>query len=363
MRKLRFKIRNSKRGDILYYGIGDKFISSGKIDSKVNRNIIIGLFNNGKLDEKLGIKSIDIVPTVTELLKEVMTSKYKTLKHKTMLAYNITCNSKIIPYFKDMRVNEVKPIDIKRFQDSIVDKGLKKQTIVLTRVLLKEVFSLAIINEWITMNPIKMVDMPKIKSIKKKMKPFTLDEIDLILKSSRLVLRNFLGISFFTGIRSGELLALKWEDIDFSTDTISINKTIASGVINSPKTASSERDIEMLPKVKEFLKSQQLETGLKNTFVFLTRSNSYYSNNSFFYIGYQSVLKKLNIEKRALHNTRHTFASIMLNNKIDSHWVSNTLGHDNLDITLKVYAHYMPKKDKMSIKFLEKRYKNGTHIE
>jgi hypothetical protein len=53
----------------------------------------------------------------------------------------------------------------------------------------------------------------------------------------------------------------------------------------------------------------------------------------------------------------------MLNTGIDPMWVSNTLGHENLDITLRVYAHFMPKKEKMVIGFLEKRYKNGTsHI-
>jgi len=358
MRKLRLKNRKG----ILYFGIGNNLKSSRLPYTNINKNIIVGKFKSGKLDAELGIASADNVPKVVELLKEVMSSKNKVLKHKTMLAYQVTCDSKIIPYFRDKLVTEIKPIDIKKFQDSIIDKGLGKQTIVFARVLLKEVFSIAIINEWITLNPIKMVDMPKIKTVKKKMKPFTLDEIDLILENSRDVLRNFLGISFFTGMRSGELLALKWEDVDFVTDTISINKTIAEGTINSPKTNSSIRDIEMLPMVKQYLKSQQLITGLRNTFVFLSRSNNHYSNNSFFYIEYQKVLKKLNIEKRALHNTRHTFASMMLNNGIESMWVSNTLGHDNLDVTLKIYTHYMPKKEKMTISFLEKRYKNGTRI-
>ena len=357
MKKLKFKCRNG----YLHYGIGEKWKSSGLKYTNINKNIITSKFKNGLLDASLNMETANKIPTVEELLKEVMNSKYKVLKHKTMLAYDVTCRSKIIPYFKNKRVHEIKPIDIKKFQDSIVDMGLQKQTIIFSRVLLKEVFALAILNEWIVINPIKMVDMPKIKAVKKKMKPFTLDEIDSILDNSRLALKNFLGISFFTGMRSGELLALKWKDVDFDTDTISINKTIAGGIINSPKTKSSERDIEMLVKARDFFKSQRLVTGLKNTFVFLNNKQTYYSCNSFFYLDYQKVLKLLKIEKQTLHNTRHTFASIMLSNKIDPHWVSNTLGHENLNITLRVYAHYMPRKDKMSMEFLEKRYKNGTN--
>ncbi|MFA5461867.1 MAG: tyrosine-type recombinase/integrase [Sulfurimonas sp.] len=356
MKKLRFKNRNG----ILYFGIDGYFKSSKLKYTNINKNIIIGKFKDGRLDEELGIAHIDNIPTVNQLLDEVMSSKLAVLKFKTMRTYEVISRLRVRPYFKDTLVNQVKPIDIKKFQDHLISLGFSKGVLQLARVLLKEVFSIAILNEWITLNPIKMVDMPKLNIVKKKTKPFTLDEIDLILKNTKGVLKNFLGISFFTGMRSGEVLALKWEDIDFVTDTISINKTIAEGHINSPKTKSSMRDIEMLTKAKEFFKAQQLETGIQNSYMFLTKYNNYYSNNSYFYQNYQKVLKKLGLDARSLHHTRHTFASIMLNNRIEPLWVSNILGHENLDMTLKVYTHFMPRKEKMSLEFLEKRYKNGT---
>jgi len=358
MKKLRFK----NRGGILYFGLGDKLKSSKLKYTNVNKNILIGKFKSGLLDDELNLNAGKNVPTVEDLLNEVMSSKSKALKHKTLLAYRVTCRTKIVPYFKDRLVTEIKPIDIKRFQDSLLDKGLGKGSINLTRVLLKQVFNLAILNEHITLNPIKMVDMPQFKKKKVKQKPLTLDEIDLILENTKGHIKNFLGIAFFTGARSGEILALKWEDIDFVTDTISINKTIAEGYINSPKTNSSNRDIEMLPEAKKFLKAQQLETGLKKSFVFLNHRDEYYGSNTHFYDNFQRTLKRLGLEQRSLHNTRHTFASMMLNNNIDPLWVSNTLGHENLNITLSIYTHYMPKKQKMVIDFLEKRYKNGTNI-
>ncbi len=358
MKKLRFKNRNG----ILYFGVDRKFKSSKLKYTNINKNIIVGKFKNGLLDEDLKLDTVKNVPTIQDLLKEVMNNKSKVLKHKTLLAYKVTCKTKIIPYFQNKLVTEIKPIDIKKFQDYLIDLGLGKGSINLTRVLLKQVFNLAILSEHITLNPIKMVDMPQIKKTKVKQKPFTLDEIDLILKYTKGAIKNFLGIAFFTGMRSGEILALKWEDIDFITETISINKTIAEGHINSPKTASSFRDIEMLPQAKEFFKAQQLETGLQNSFVFLNKHGLYYGSNTHFYNHFQKVLHKIGLEKRSLHNIRHTFASMMLNNSIDPLWVSNTLGHENLNITLSIYTHYMPKKQKMTISFLEKRYKNGTNI-
>ena len=358
MKKLRFKNRNG----ILYFGIDDKFKSSKLKYNQVNKNIIIGKFKNGLLDSELGIDFDRSVLEVNDLLEEVLSSKSKALKYKTIKAYRVISNNNIIPYFDGKLVSEIKPIDIKKFHDFVVSKGLGKGTLNVARILLKEVFNLAIINEWCSINPIKMVDMPKFRQKKQKQKPFTLKEIDAILQEAKGSVRNFLGISFFTGMRSGELLALRWDDVDFITETISISRTIADGHINSAKTFSSIRDIEMIDYVKQFFEAQRRETGLKNSYLFLDRKNSYYGSNTYFYDNFQRILNKLEFETRSLHNTRHTFASLMLNNGIDPMWISNTLGHENLDITLKIYAHYMPRKQKMSIGFLEKRCKNGTNL-
>ena len=357
MKKLRFKNRNG----VLYFGLGDKLKSSRMKYNAINKNILIGKFNKGLLDEYLGIGE-SYSPTVESLLNEVMVEKRNSLKHNSILVYDNIAKKNIIPYFIDKTVMQVEPITIKRWHDALMEKGLKRQTITIARTLLKEVFSLGIISGYIKINPVKMVDLPRMREKSKKEKPFTLDEIDLILSNcSSVNTRNFFGICFFTGMRAGEVLALKWEDIDLDTDTISINKTVAKGVINSPKTASSYRDIEMLPKAKEFLRSQQLQTGIKNSYVFIDRHGSFYPESTTFYTLFQKLLVKCNLNRTRLHNTRHTFASLMLNNGIEPMWVSNTLGHESIEMTLKIYAHYMPKKEKMVIEFLEKRYKSGTH--
>jgi integrase len=117
----------------------------------------------------------------------------------------------------------------------------------------------------------------------------------------------------------------------------------------------------MIGKAKEFFKSQQLETGIKNTYLFLDSKCNYFGSSGVFFRKFQTLLKEVDIEKSPLHTLRHTFASIMLNNGIDPLWVSHTLGHENLQVTLGIYTHFMPKKEKMRIEFLEKRYKKGTN--
>jgi len=355
MKKLRFKNRNG----ILYFGIGDKFKSSKLAYNNVNKNIIKSRYVKGEIDQDLQIQS-SLSCFINDLIQKVLDDKAKHLKHKSMIAYKSSASNHIFPYFDNKMVSEIKPIHIKEFQDTMVAQGLKKQSVQFARILLKEAFEIAVLSEQLLNNPVSAVSMPKIKYKKEKYEPFTLDEIDSILSHTQGELRNFLGISFFTGMRSGEVLALQWSDIDFQQETISINKTIAQGVINEPKTRSSEREIEMLDTAKEFFQNQRRETGICNNYVFLNTKANHYSSNDTFYKKYQSVLQELGFEKRPLHNTRHTFASIMLNNAIDPLWVSRTLGHENVQITLSIYTHFMPKKEKISLPFLEKRYKNGT---
>ncbi len=355
MKKLRFKNRNG----VLYFGIDGKFRSSKLKFTKINQNIIIGKYQKGLLNDELGFRSLSS-PKLKNLIDDVLNERSLTLKYSSMRIYKGIFEKHILPYFKDKYVTEIKPIDIKKFQDSLIAKDYGRTTINHSRGILSDAFELAIIEEYVDINPIKMISSPKSKKRKVKQNPFNLDEIDDILDTKDLEIRNFLGISIFTGMRSGELLALKWEDIDFNTDTVSITKTISAGLIGTTKTFSSNRDIELIDKARIYFKSQQLVTGLKNNFVFLNSKNTHHICNAVITYKYKNILKSLNLEARSLHNTRHTFASIMLNNKIEPLWVSKTLGHENLKITLDTYTHYIPRSSKMVLEFLDKRYKNST---
>lgn len=362
MKKLRFKNRNEK----LYYGFDGVFKSSGLKYTTVNRNIILNQFNNGLLDEKLGIKTLGIVkeiPKVTDLIDEILEQKDKQLKPTSYRVYDSIYRNNIIPYFTDILINEIKPLDIKKWQIKLIKKGLKKDSCNIARGLLICAFDEAILQEYITINPVNMVklQMPKVEEIEIGIEPFTLNEIDLILSDKvNMQVRNFLAISFFTGARSGEIVGLKWDDIDMNTKTISIKRTVTNGFEHKPKTKSSQRVIDIISQLESYIKSQKMLTGLKNSYVFLNPKNKRFNSNQYFHINFKKLQSKLNIKYRTLHNTRHTFASIMLNNKVETLWVSSMLGHKNLNITLGIYTHFMPKDEAIKIDFLENRYKNGT---
>ena len=361
MKKIRFKNRNGK----LYYGFDGVFKSSGLKFTTVNKNIITSQFNNGLLDEKLGIKTLgiaNVIPKIVDLVESILDQKEKQLKPNSYKTYFFLFKSNIIPYFADTLVNEIKPIHIQNWQNKLIERGLKRDSCTITRSLLSSAFDEAILQEHISTNPIHVVKLKMPKVEKEEIEPFTLDEIDTILADTTdIQLRNFLAISIFTGARSGEVVGLKWEDINLDKKKISINRTITGGFENSPKTHSSKRGIDLIEQLETYIKSQKMKTGLKGGYIFLTKENKKFKSNHHFYYAFKQLLTKLNIQYRTLHNTRHTFASIMLNNGIEPLWVSSMLGHKNLNITLGLYTHFIPKKETMKVEFLENRYKNGTN--
>ena len=202
--------------------------------------------------------------------------------------------------------------------------------------------------------------MPMETEMTQKVKAFSENEVRLLLNSCKnQVLRNYLQIAFFTGCRTGEILALKWSDVDFKAGKISISKTINYYGTTLPKTRSSIRDIDILPLVKEALKRQKQLSG-KNEYIFCSKDN-YIRFHDKLQKEWKLLLQNVGLEYRTLYHTRHTFASIMLSHSENLLWVSKRmLGHTNANMTLKIYAHYVETQRQEHGMFLKDFLKDGV---
>ncbi|GAA8402429.1 hypothetical protein HpDR45_04060 [Helicobacter pylori] len=181
--------------------------------------------------------------------------------------------------------------------------------------------------------------------------PFTLEEMKTIIKSAQdLRLKAFLTVAFLTGMRTGEQLALMWEDIDFNEKKIVINKSLNElGSITTPKNKPSVREVDLLEPVGKILKELQASEPANKKFVFISMPK----RTTMFQRAFRALLKALNLKDRKLYTTRHTFASLMLSQGEEAMWVSKTLGHKDLNTTYKTYSHYIPKQEKERAKFLK----------
>ncbi|WQY61302.1 site-specific integrase [Helicobacter pylori] len=181
--------------------------------------------------------------------------------------------------------------------------------------------------------------------------PFNLEEIKTLIENAQsLRLKAFLTVAFLTGMRTGEQLALTWEDIDFDEKKIVINKSLNElGSITTPKNKPSVREVDLLEPVGKILKELKESEPEGKKFVFISMPK----RTTMFQRAFRALLKALNLKDRKLYTTRHTFASLMLSQGEEPMWVSKTLGHKDLNTTYKTYSHYIPKQEKERAKFLK----------
>lgn len=154
-------------------------------------------------------------------------------------------------------------------------------------------------------------------------------------------------ISLYTGMRIGEICALKWSDIDFKNNIIHVNKTLqrvylrdnnnhitSSIVVSSPKTLNSNRDI---PINKEF--ADIIKKFKKNGNHYVLTSSLDCIEPRAYRKNYNTMLKKMKVKKNNFHSLRHTFATNCISLGVDYKTVSELLGHSDINVTLNLYVH------------------------
>ena len=172
--------------------------------------------------------------------------------------------------------------------------------------------------------------------------PFTIEEVEMIIKYCREDFRDYFTVKFFTGMRPGEIHGLKWKYIDFEKRLITIRETIVDDYEETPKTADSNRDIQMAPQVYEALKTQWDVTGKKSPYVFANGNGGPLTNRNMSNRVWYPMLRSLGLKLRTPYQSRHTFATLMLAAGESPEWIAFQMGHSSTEMLFKVYSRYVP---------------------
>ncbi len=273
-------------------------------------------------------------------------------------------NNHIKNWFKDYDIRDIKPIDIKIWQNSLLEKGLEINSIKSIRNTLTSILYTALENDIINSSPSRKVKLPKRPDEveEEQILPFSLTEIKSILSASTGQMQNMFQLLFFTGMRTGECLGLKWGDINFKSNTIHIQRAIKDYEIVPTKT-KTKRIIDLLPLAKEALLNQKGKSFHLDSFIFINEKKTFFGDAKTPTRYFKRILKFCGIDDRKLYQCRHSFASMMISNGEDILWVSHMLGHKNLETTMKYYAKYIQDNKKERAVFLnEFKEKNCTNV-
>lgn len=271
-----------------------------------------------------------------------------TNKTRTFENYKQMIDNHIITKIGDLDIREITPLLLQNFLTELLrignklnGRGLSTSTVNLIITIiqnsLKTAFRIGIINEY-TADRIKR---PKLKE--SEVSCFNLIEQrkieQAILSDKRDKMFGIL-LCLYMGLRIGELLALTWDDINFISGFISVNKTCYDGknncrLIFEPKTKSSKRTIPIPKQLIPILKLKKQKSKSK----YVIEENGKIVTIRSYQRSFALLLKKLNIEHRGFHSLRHTFATRALESGMDVKTLSEILGHKNATITLNRYAH------------------------
>lgn len=281
--------------------------------------------------------------------------KSKVRKH-TLARNKAHYINHVFPYFGSRLIQTIKPIELERWQAEKLET-YKPGTVKKLRSILFSILEQAVINDEIPKNPLERVSAPKVlhtlQDEEEDADPFTEDELKVIIENANEYMKNFILFMYGCGMRPGEIVALRWDDIDFERKTINVSKTRQRNEDGMTKTKSSTRYIDLLPLAEEALK-KQYELTKEYEHIFISSHKKQFYSHDVIGVNFQRILKKTGIKARVLYNLRHTFASQLISKGADIVWVSKMLGHKDVSITLKIYTKFIEENDEIRFKKIEK---------
>ena len=229
---------------------------------------------------------------------------------------------------------------IDRVESKYQAKGLSPKTVRNIHQIIASAMKLAKEQRLIVADPTEGCALPKLEH--REMKTLPVEQLASFLREAKdSGVFEIYYIELAPGLRRGELLGLKWEDIDFEHGNLRVKRQIArinGEVVEAPlKTKNAYRTLPLAEDTIAVLKQQKKKVG-SSPWVFLSPTGGPVSPDSVLHMLHR-VLKRAGLPRIRFHDLRHTFATLALQNGVDVKTVSGMLGHFSAGFTLDTYAH------------------------
>ena len=319
-----------------------------------------------KMNDESGSVGVSVGMTVDAWFEFwIVNIKDKTVRYNTARNYRERYKQNIKKHIGKMLIADVKPMHCQKILNDM-EAAYAGSTIYQTLIALYNMFDSAVENAIILKNPVtKSVKLPK--PVEKKTKVLTIDEQEKFMEEAEGS-SNYPQYFFIlqTGVRTGEMVGLKWEDIDFEKNVISIRRSmeyrysVGEWRIGPPKTKHGYREIpitkanrDMLLELKKSADAGRYVQDEFKEFVFINRKGMPTKNSTYdVHIG--KLTKKAQIQNFSMHTLRHTFATRCIEAGMRPKTLQQILGHSSINITMNLYVHVTDEeKTKEMLKFEE----------
>jgi integrase len=276
------------------------------------------------------------------------------LSPRTAEGYEHIIKRYIIPKLGNLTLVHLKPEHLQHFYSTELNTGLSAQTVRHHHMVIHKSLDSAV--EWglVIRNAADAVRPPRAQRIE--MQTWSEDEIVQFLEAAKATpYYELFYLALFTGMRRSELLALRWQDIDFIYSQIYVSRSLhvlsgSKAIFRSPKTATGRRTIALSPSAilllrdyreKKEAESLLLEKPISDDDLVFSTLGKHLLPNTITH-AWSKLVKHIGLKAIRFHDARHTHASIMLKQGIHPKIVQERLGHASIQITLDTYSHVAP---------------------
>ena len=284
------------------------------------------------------------IPLFSEVVKDWLEYKKLNLRESTYAVYKgHTLNH--FKEFDEIKINRITTARVEKFITNRQEKGMHILTLRKILVTLGQIFSYAVRHKYIDHNPLADAERPKDQGEIKdqKIRILTPEKINALLDAvSNQKYKTFFRLAIFSGARQGELLGLKWSDVDWINSQIHIQRTFNHQKWYDVKTKTSNRKVDIGPVTITELKRWKLACPVcELDLVFPNQSGNPINHNNLVSRYFNPALKAAGLSRMRFHDLRHTNASLLIEQGENIKYIQSQLGHSSPTVTLNVYAHLM----------------------
>ena len=289
-----------------------------------------------------------------------------TVKATTFERYEQIVRLHLKPALGRVKLKALTPAHVRGLYREKLDAGLSPRSVQYVHVTLHKALKQAIADGLIPRNATEAVKPPQVR--REEMRPLNAEQARILFdtdKGDRLAALYVLAVT--TGLRQGELLGLKWDDIDLEVGTLQVRRTLTTAkggpVLSAPKTKSSRRTVRLSQMALEALTSH-LERQLgemdragglwrENGLIFASEAGEPLDRRYITTHRFKPLLKRAGLPQIRFHDLRHTCATLLLAKNVNPKVVSEMLGHATIAITLDTYSHVLPNMQESAAKAME----------
>ncbi len=264
------------------------------------------------------------------------------VRPSTFKSYRDSLRLHLVPFFGSRKLISIRTQDVDEYVASKRRSGrYAPASIAKHLIVLKMLFKRAIIWDYAAVNPAEYVKPPR--AIKKEVEVLSPLEIQAFLDGASTRYRPFFTTAVLTGLRLGELLGLKWSDINFRTSQIHVRRAYVMEQFTEPKTRAGIRAVVMAPTLVGTLKRHRLKSPPGDLdLVFATEEEKPLNGSNLRQREFHAALRRAKLHRIRFHDLRHTYASLLIAAGENLKFIQNQLGHSSIQVTIDRYGHLIP---------------------